>query len=73
MLQYRLYNGGHLPANKKGFVKAGANIESGNLASVRYTSHENEQMSDHYLNPGTLLTPYARLSVSHPDTDLHHC
>ncbi|KAI0073026.1 MFS general substrate transporter [Panus rudis PR-1116 ss-1] len=28
MLQYRLYNGGHLPANLEGFVKAGANIGS---------------------------------------------
>lgn len=28
MLQYRLYNGGHLPANMEGFVKAGANIGS---------------------------------------------
>ena len=28
MLQYRLYNGGHLPTNLEGFVKAGANIGS---------------------------------------------
>ncbi|KXN83068.1 putative metabolite transporter C2H8.02 [Leucoagaricus sp. SymC.cos] len=28
MLQYRLYGGGHLPANLEGFVKAGANIGS---------------------------------------------
>ncbi|KAJ3537525.1 hypothetical protein NMY22_g5555 [Coprinellus aureogranulatus] len=28
MLQYRLYNGEHLPANLEGFVKAGANIGS---------------------------------------------
>lgn len=28
MLQYRLYNGGSLPPNLEGFVKAGANIGS---------------------------------------------
>ncbi|KAF8957885.1 phosphate transporter [Flammula alnicola] len=28
MLQYRLYEGGHLPTNLEGFVKAGANIGS---------------------------------------------
>ncbi|KAI0793234.1 major facilitator superfamily domain-containing protein [Abortiporus biennis] len=28
MLQYRLYGGGHLPANLEGFMKAGANIGS---------------------------------------------
>ncbi|PPQ74721.1 hypothetical protein CVT24_003917 [Panaeolus cyanescens] len=28
MLQYRLYNGQHLPANLEGFIKAGANIGS---------------------------------------------
>ncbi|KAJ8073729.1 hypothetical protein AAF712_003215 [Marasmius tenuissimus] len=28
MLQYRLYDGGHLPPNLEGFVKAGANIGS---------------------------------------------
>ena len=38
-------------------------VWSGNLASVNYTSHENEQMSDHYLNPGYAADALGRKAV----------
>ncbi|KAF6759249.1 phosphate transporter [Ephemerocybe angulata] len=74
MLQYRLYGGGHLPANLEGFVKAGANIGSvigqfgfGYAADAlgRKKVYGKELMLIIFATVMTLTTPTGQLTPDH--------